>query len=103
MSDNNWLKDHLTKIENKIDGLDGRIDSVDVTLAKQSVVLEEHQRRSLANEEQVQLLKKHLDIEIEPIKLHVNQVHLILKLIGLVASVVAAMAGFFELLQFIKI
>ena len=82
-----WLKEQLEKIENKIDKLDTRIDNVDVTLAKQSVILDEHTRRSLANEEQVALLKKKFDDELGPVKAHVQMVHGAFKLIGLIATI----------------
>jgi len=61
------IKDHLSRIEEKIDKLDSRLDKVDVTLGKQEVQLAEHMRRSLANEEAVEILKD----EVKPIVSHV--------------------------------
>jgi hypothetical protein len=43
------------------------LDKVDVTLGKQEVQLAEHMRRSLANEEAVEILKD----EVKPIVSHV--------------------------------
>lgn len=68
MTDSNWIKDKLEKIDSKLDRLDSRLDSVDVTLAKQSVILEDHTRRSLANEEAVKIAKDVADKAIETLK-----------------------------------
>jgi hypothetical protein len=68
MSENfNILLSKLDKIENKIDKLDTRVDAVDVTLGKQHVSLEDHKRRSEANEKAVEILKN----EIKPVVSHV--------------------------------
>lgn len=83
----NWLKEHLSRMENKIDKLDPRLDSMDVTLAKQSVILEDHTRRSLANEEAVELLKKKLEADVKPLQNHVAAMTGVLKSIGVLASI----------------
>lgn len=92
MSDE-WVKSTLVSIENKIDKLDTRLDNVDVTLGKQSVILEDHTRRSLANERAVSILEEQLNKEIAPIKEHLIQVHTILKMVGIVSSIVAFILG----------
>lgn len=61
------IKDHLSRIEEKIDKLDSRLDKVDVTLALQHASLEDHKRRSEANEKAVEILKE----EVKPIVSHV--------------------------------
>lgn len=48
----------LDRIEMKIDKLSERLNSVDVTLAAQHVSLDEHKRRSIANETAVSQLMK---------------------------------------------
>lgn len=50
------------RVERKIDEIADNISEINVTLAKQSVILEEHQRRSLANEQAVDELKKQHDM-----------------------------------------
>lgn len=75
------------RILDKLDKIEERLDNVDVTLAKQHVTLEEHMRRSLANEEAVQILKE----QMEPIKDHVKAVNTVLKLAGGIAIVLAAL------------
>lgn len=57
----------LDRIEGKLDQVSDRVGHIDVTLARQATILEEHQRRSLANEESVDLVRRELD----PLKKHV--------------------------------
>lgn len=65
------ISDWLKRIEDKLDRMDARSDqrhdrihdrlnSVDSTLTRQNLVLEDHTRRSLANEESVVLLRTEL-------------------------------------------
>lgn len=42
--------------DQKIDNILARIEDINITLTKQSGILEEHTKRSLHNEEQVELL-----------------------------------------------
>lgn len=98
--ENQWLKDSLDKIESKIDKLDTRIDNVDLTLAKQSIILEDHTRRSLANEEALELLKKKLETELIPIKNHVLQVNLVFKIIGVLTSCVGVFSGVLRIFEY---
>ena len=57
------------RIENKVDSIANDIASINVTLAKQSIILDEHQRRSLANEASVDILKKQHNMIIGAFKL----------------------------------
>lgn len=57
------------RIEKKINAIAADINGINVTLAKQSIVLEEHQRRSLANELSVDILKKNHDMFSGALKL----------------------------------
>lgn len=98
--ENQWLKDGLDKIDSKIDKLDERLDNVDVTLGKQSIILEDHTRRSLANEEQVELLKKKLEEDVKPLRNHVLMVNTVFKIIGVVASSVGVFSGVLRLIEF---
>lgn len=66
-------KEDFEKIHN-------RLNSIDITLAKQSVLLEEHMRRSLANEEALEIIKE----ELKPVFTNLTIVHFIGKLIMLV-------------------
>jgi len=59
--------DRLDRIEGKIDKINEAVCEVHVTLAKQQIILEEHQKRSLYNEKAVELLSK----ELKPLRDHV--------------------------------
>lgn len=100
MSDNNWIKDKLEKIDSKLDRLDSRLDNVDVTLAKQSIILEDHTRRSLANEKAVEIAKDNADKslealknEIKPIQRERYMVKGALKLGGALIASIGVLAG----------
>jgi hypothetical protein len=58
----------LERLEDKIDSVADQLSSIDKTLVANTVILEEHQRRSLANEEAVKLLES----QILPIAKHVH-------------------------------
>lgn len=57
------------RIENKVDSIANDIASINVTLAKQSIILDEHQRRSLANEAAVEILKSQHNMIVGAFKL----------------------------------
>lgn len=50
----------LNRIFDKLDQIDDKLQSLDRTQAKQCVVLEDHTRRSLANEKALDTLKEEL-------------------------------------------
>lgn len=70
--------DREDRIFNSLDKIESRLDSIDQTLVKHDVNLQEHMKRSLANEEAVDLIVK----ELKPVKEHV----LIMKFIGKVIT-----------------
>lgn len=81
---------------NKLDKIAEDITEIKVTLGKQEENLKEHMRRSLANEAAVEILKE----ELKPIKTHVDHVNGAIKfiaLLGLFASISAALVKVFEL------
>lgn len=77
----------LERIEDKIDALSTHLGSIDITLAKQNVTLEDHVRRTT-------LLEKALI----PIRRHIDMVSGALKLIGLVGIIVGIFAAIKALL-----
>lgn len=83
-------------INGKLDKLDSRIDNIDITLAKQSVILEDHQRRSIANEANVEMLRKD---DVAPMQVKWANVEGALKLLGGIAAVVGVIAGVVELIS----
>ncbi len=72
----------LTRIEEKLDDTNDHLSSIDVTLAEQSLILKEHQRRSLANER----IAATLADELKPVILHVAMVRLSLKILTYLLS-----------------
>lgn len=91
-----WLKEKIGKI-------DDSVTEIKVTLAKQSVILEDHTRRSLANEEANSLLRTELYREITPLKKFVNQVGGAFKLIGLISSLAGIIFGLVEVLLYMGV
>lgn len=59
------------------------IAKINVTLVAQHHTLKEHMRRSLANEEAIEVLKD----ELKPIQTHVTQVSGVLKFFGIISLV----------------
>ncbi len=66
----------LERVEDKLDKVVDSISNINVTLAKQSVILEEHVKRSTMLEDQMKPIKKHVDL-----------VNAAFKLLGLLISV----------------
>lgn len=62
-----WFRDLMNEIRTEQSETRKTLSRIDVTLAAQHVTLEDHQRRSLANEELVETLRA----EIKPLSLHV--------------------------------
>lgn len=87
-----WARKSLEDINNKLDRLDGRVDNIDVTMTRQQVILEEHQRRSLANEQAVEVLKSES-----------SMIHGALKLIALVGVVATIASALIELGHLFKV
>lgn len=83
MSDNR--DDRIYKI---LDKMDQRLDNVDVTLAKQSVVLEEHVKRTNLLESKIADLEAD---ELKPIKKHVDRVNAIMWVMGGLLTVAATL------------
>lgn len=82
------MEEHLLRLEGKIDKIQKRIASVDVTLAAQAEQLAGHIRRTEIAEERLD----HHDVELAPLQKHVHHVEGGLKLLGLI-SVLAGIAG----------
>lgn len=49
------------RLYNTLEKMDQRLDNVDITLAKQSVVLEQHVKRTNLLEDEIRPIKKHVD------------------------------------------
>jgi hypothetical protein len=86
----------LDRIEAKLDQVGDRVSHIDTTLARQATILEEHQRRSLANEATVEMVRQELD----PLKRHVaawagaGKVLMVSGALAALATAVLKLSGF---------
>jgi hypothetical protein len=78
----------LERVEDKLDKVVDAISGINVTLAKQAVVLEEHVKRSTMLEEQFKPVRKHVDI-----------VNGILKLMGILGTCGGLIHGLMKILK----
>ena len=69
----------LERVEQKLEGIQESIRSIDTTLIKQHASLEEHIRRTALNERSIE----RIHTEVRPIQAHVDRVDGALKLLGL--------------------
>jgi hypothetical protein len=88
------MKTQLDKIEAKIDEVEEKLSSIDVTLAKQAKDLEHHIYRTELAETNIELLRA----EIQPVKKHVALMDAGLKVIGILASVATFIVGLIKIL-----
>lgn len=90
------MEKRLERLEEKLDSVSEQLNSIDKTLSANTVILEEHQRRSLANEEAVKLLEK----QVLPIAQHVH----VMSIFGKIAlAVVSSGVGLVILQKLIKL
>lgn len=82
-------KDLQTRLEKIYDA----VSRIDVTLARQAVTLEDHTRRSLANEEALDLIRA----EMAPLKAHVALWGALGKIISVAGTLLAALVTLLKL------
>lgn len=75
------------RTEDKIDRIVEDISDINITLTKQSVILEEHIRRTNL-----------LELKLAPIEKHVVMINGVLKFFGGVAILIAMVEGIFHIL-----
>jgi archaellum component FlaC len=63
----------LDRFENKIDSIHDRLGSIDVTLAKQSVILDEHVKRTNL-----------LEQKLEPVETYIKTIKSVVKIISFI-------------------
>ena len=83
------MKEQLDKIEAKVDLIEEKISSIDVTLAKQAKDLEHHIYRTELAEQNLELIRQ----EMVPVKKHVALMDAGLKIIGALSSVAMFLLG----------
>ena len=85
--------DKFNRLESKLDLLDNRLDSIDKTLVAQHLTLEEHQRRSKASEDRIELMEE----QLKPIVDHVSAFRLIGKAaigtVAIIGTIVGILVG----------
>lgn len=84
----------MKTLEEKIDVIIEKVGSIDTKVAVQGEVLAEHQRRSLAAEDNLALLR----LEFKPVQRHVLMIEGALKFIGVCATLVTIVGGIARLL-----
>ena len=92
-NNNTRLFGEIDKIHQKLETIDSRVDLIHTTLSVQHEVLAEHQRRSLANEKAVEVIKD----ELKPIVTHVH----VMNIIGKILLMAAGSGVFYKILQVI--
>lgn len=75
------------RLENKVDKIVESISEINITLAKQSVILDEHVKRSNL-----------LEAKMAPLEKHVVMINGVLKFLGLIAVFVGIVEGIFKIL-----
>jgi hypothetical protein len=85
--------DDIKRILNKLDSITEDITGIKVVQAEQKVILEEHMRRSLANEQAVELLKE----ELKPLQKKEAMLDGVLKFLGVLSLIAALAAGIKDL------
>jgi hypothetical protein len=91
---------HMTSVNVKLDKCDERLDKVDITLAKQQVILDEHVKRTNLLEEKVDADRKETAAALEPLKVQGSQIKLMLKIGGAILGAGAGGFGIKELIAF---
>jgi archaellum component FlaC len=89
------MDDLLNRLENKIDKLDERLDSIDRTLIAQKSSLDHHIYRTELAEENIELLRK----DMKPVQNHVQFVKNVMKFLVGVGAIITFVIG---LLEFFK-
>jgi hypothetical protein len=76
----------IKRVLEKLDLMDSRIDNIDVTLAKQHVTLEDHTRRSLANEKALEIVKTDSDLRIRALESHKDKIMGAIAILGVIGT-----------------
>jgi hypothetical protein len=77
----------MRDLDDKLDEIASNIGEINITLAKQSVILDEHVKRT-------NLLEK----KLEPVEKHVQMIHGAMKLMGITAVFMAIYEGLMRMI-----
>lgn len=88
------MEKRLERLEHKLDTVSDQLSNIDKILVTNTMILEEHQRRSLANEKAVELL----EAQILPISQHVH----LMSVFGKIAlAIISSGVGVFLIQKFL--
>ena len=90
------ISEMILKIWENQEDIKSDVSEIKVNLAEQNAILEEHQRRSIANEEAVAILREHM----KPIEDHVLKVNFFFKLRVAAGGVVGVVAAIVKIVDF---
>lgn len=79
----------IKSVIDKLDKMDTRLDSIDVTLGKQQVSLDYHIARTNQNEETIEILKNESDIRLRKLESWKDKFLGILAFLGFVSAIAA--------------
>lgn len=79
----------LVRVVKQLDRLEAKTEAIDRILVRHGVVLDDHVRRSLANEQMIALVRE----EMAPLKTHVAAFGALAKALGALGTLVGIAAG----------
>lgn len=82
------MSDDIKYVIRKLDKLDSRIDSIDITLAKQYLSLEEHIKRTDQNEEALEILGKESNERLKKLESSKDMIMGAFAILGVLASII---------------
>jgi len=92
------LEGLFTKIIEKLDTQSTDISEIRVDVAKNTISLDEHMRRTDIADENIQIIRS----ELKPLQKHVDAVNTILKLVGFLAVATGAIIGLSQVVGLFK-
>lgn len=89
------LSESQSKLDSAMERLSGTQADINATLERNTVILDEHMRRTEAAEKALELLKQ----EIEPVKTHVTAIKLLIKIGGVTGTIVGVVLGILKFMS----
>lgn len=84
------------RIEKLSEKTDTHLDDINKTMIKNTALLEEHMRRTELAEENLKILRG----EVEPIKTHVAAIRILVKVVGVLGTVVGIAVGIAKIMDY---
>lgn len=96
--DDVWLRESLSKLQEKIESLDEKMDDMKITHERNTVILDEHIRRTEIAEQNIDSLRA----DLKPIQTHVTQISFVFKFIGFISVIASIISASIKLIDYIK-